>query len=97
MRAKLFNPVRTLQGHAAQVNCFSISADSKRLISGSLDGTARLWDLENGIELERISEQPEAVWAVAYGFSRYRQGNRGNSASLRPMTQGSFQMGELFS
>jgi WD40 repeat protein len=65
LRPQLFGAVRTLEGHAGQVNCFAISADGKRLISGSLDGTARLWDLEAGIEIERVSEQPEAVWAVA--------------------------------
>ncbi len=65
LRPQLFGFVRTLQGHSGQVNCFAISADGKRLISGSLDGSARLWDLETGVELERLAEHKEAVWAVA--------------------------------
>jgi WD40 repeat protein len=65
LRPRLFGPVRTLNGHAGQVNGFSISADGKRLLSGGLDGTARLWDLTAGTEIERMAEHEHAVWGVA--------------------------------
>jgi PFU (PLAA family ubiquitin binding)/WD domain, G-beta repeat len=41
------NPLLELEGHTKGVISFSWTAD-KKLISGSWDGTARVWDLESG-------------------------------------------------
>jgi WD40 repeat protein len=66
LRPTLFGLAYTLTGHDLQVNSFAVSPDCKRLLSGSLDGTARLWNLETGAEIERLVEQQEVgVWAVA--------------------------------
>ena len=38
-------PVTILLAHEGTVYTLALSADGKRLVSGSLDGTARLWDM----------------------------------------------------
>src|SRR6185295_16552045 len=37
---------RTLTGHAAAITSVSWSRDGKRLLSGSMDRTARVWDVQ---------------------------------------------------
>ena len=39
--------IRTLNGHRGAVRCLALSPDGKRLYSGSLDNTIRVWDLED--------------------------------------------------
>jgi WD40 repeat protein len=67
LRTRLFGPVRTLTGHNGQVNCLGVSADSKRLLSGGMDGTVRLWDLTTGEQIELVAEHGDilAVWGAA--------------------------------
>ena len=38
--------LKTLRGHVGPVNCFAFSPDSRRLITGSDDGTTRVWDAD---------------------------------------------------
>jgi WD40 repeat protein len=42
------SPLMTLEGHLNSVQSVSITADGKRAISGSIDNTLRLWDIESG-------------------------------------------------
>lgn len=44
----------TLTGHSGSVMDMAFTADGKRLISASLDGTTRLWDCESGQELAKL-------------------------------------------
>jgi WD40 repeat protein len=37
--------VRVFKGHRGPVNCFAISADGRRLLSGGADGTMGLWEM----------------------------------------------------
>src|SRR5262249_56496317 len=39
--------LRTLKGHQGTITAVGFSSDGKRLVSGSADKTARVWDLEN--------------------------------------------------
>lgn len=39
-------PRRSLRGHAMTVTSVAFSPEGKRLVSGSLDGTVRIWDVE---------------------------------------------------
>ena len=49
------NKVRTLTGHALPIYSLAFSPDSRWLVSGSLDKTAKLWDLSDGGELRTFS------------------------------------------
>ena len=41
---------RTMSGHKAPVLCLAFSADGKTLVSGGMDQTAKLWDVQTGRE-----------------------------------------------
>ena len=43
--------VRTLAGHSHYVTSVAISADGKRVVSGSMDETVKIWDVETGTEV----------------------------------------------
>ena len=46
--------VGTFEGHEDGINCLAIAADESVLVSGSEDGTARIWDLEAAEEAEAV-------------------------------------------
>jgi len=51
----------------AVVKCVVYSPDSRRLVSGSLDGTARVWDADTGEQLLCLHHGTGVgVWSVAY-------------------------------
>jgi WD40 repeat protein len=60
--------LHTLLGHGGPVVSLAFSSDSKRIVSGSTDATARVWDLATSKfpEVARFSEHTEAVTAVAF-------------------------------
>ncbi|MFF3356777.1 WD40 repeat domain-containing protein [Streptomyces sp. NPDC002917] len=59
--------LRTLHGHRGPVRslAFSELASLKVLISGSRDGTVRIWDPANGTQLDRI-DLPDFVQTIAH-------------------------------
>lgn len=60
--------LRTLLGHENAVLSLAFSRDSSRIVSGSVDGTARVWDLadEKFSELARFPGHSGSVTAVAF-------------------------------
>ncbi len=54
-----------LQGHRGEVYCLSLSRDGKVLVSGSQDGTVRLWDTTQGAELSQLKVSGREVRAVS--------------------------------
>lgn len=64
--------LRTFEGHTLPVTSIAISADSQTLLSGSQDGTAKLWKLKSGELLNTFLHGPrlpdgspsEGVYAV---------------------------------
>jgi WD40 repeat protein len=70
---RIFREVGRLEGHTGQVDCLALSADGRRLLTGGLDATLRVWDLspdekgglKTGKELRQFKDQPGGVWAVA--------------------------------
>jgi len=44
----------------------ALSADGRRAVSGSLDNTVRLWDVDTGQELQRFTGHTNVVSGVAF-------------------------------
>jgi len=59
--------VLDLKGHTDQVWGAAFSPDGLRIVTGSLDRTARVWDALTGTPLLDLKGQTGAVWSV--GFS----------------------------
>jgi WD40 repeat protein len=49
----------TLRGHLYPVLDAAFSHDGSRIVTGSLDGTARLWDAATGVELVKLGGESE--------------------------------------
>jgi WD40 repeat protein len=59
--------VRTLEGHSDSVNGVAMTADGKRAVSASSDGTLKVWDLESGRALRTLEGHDGSVSGVAGG------------------------------
>lgn len=45
----------TQHGHSDRISAFSYSADGKNIVTGSRDGTVKLWDAETGKEIKTFT------------------------------------------
>ena len=54
--AKTGRLIVALRGHTGRVVSAEFSADGKRVLTGSSDGTARVWDTESGTSLAALGE-----------------------------------------
>ena len=61
--------LKLLQGHSNWVVSLAYSADSKRLISGAGDSTARIWDLDSGEEIGRLRFPGPSTYVNSVGLS----------------------------
>ncbi len=57
--------LRTLLGHNDWVNAVAVTPDGTQIISGSEDGTLKVWDLNRGKELFTLQGHEESVNTVA--------------------------------
>ena len=60
---------RLLKGHGNVINALSFFPDGRRLISGSSDKTARIWDVATGKTLHALSGHTDSIYAVAFARS----------------------------
>jgi len=68
-----------LRGHTDEVNAVAMSTDGRRAISGSVDGTLRLWDLEGNAPPRLLVESGSVILAAALSAD----GRRAASSSAR--------------
>ena len=48
--------VNDLEGHEAEIISLHFSSEGDRVITGSFDGTAKIWDLRSGICIDTLEE-----------------------------------------
>ncbi|GAM26170.1 hypothetical protein SAMD00019534_093450 [Acytostelium subglobosum LB1] len=61
-------PLRSLTGHSHYVQDVVISHDGQFALSGSWDGTLRLWDINSGATTRRFQGHEKDVMSVAFSF-----------------------------
>lgn len=59
-------PKKSLRGHNHYVQDVVLSLDGQYCLSGSWDGTLRLWDLNTGLTTRRFSGHTKDVLSVAF-------------------------------
>jgi WD40 repeat protein len=78
-----------LQGHAAAVRSTAFSRDSRRVVTASNDGTARLWDTDSGKTLVTLQGHTAAVWSAAFSVDGTRVVTASNDNTARLWDAGS--------
>ncbi|HZY90771.1 MAG TPA: WD40 repeat domain-containing protein, partial [Gemmataceae bacterium] len=63
---ELYGEKLCLTGHTNEVISVAASPDGRLALSGSNDGTIRLWDLQAGKELRQLPGHKGQAWAVAF-------------------------------
>jgi WD40 repeat protein len=58
--------IRTLRGHSGGVRSVGFSPDGHRIVTGSLDGTAKAWDAASGKELVTFKGHRAGINSVAF-------------------------------
>jgi WD40 repeat protein len=73
----------TLKGHTDLVRSVSWSRDSKRLATGGMDGTARVWDAATGQQLLEITGHANLIDCVTWSPDGQRLATSGGDASTK--------------
>jgi WD40 repeat protein/serine/threonine protein kinase len=58
--------IQTLRGHSRVVSSVAFSTDGRRIVTGSWDKTAKVWDAATGRELLTLTGHSNAIWSVAF-------------------------------
>lgn len=59
--------ILALKGHSGWVLGVAFSTDGRRIVSGSVDNTAKVWDAERGQTVVAVKHGPVgAIWSVAF-------------------------------
>ena len=61
-----FNARQTLRGHTQGLNSVAFSPDGRRIVTGSWDKTAKVWDAGTGREIFTLAGHTNTVYRVAY-------------------------------
>jgi WD40 repeat protein len=61
-----FGEIRKFVGHTGHIRHIAVSRDGKRALTGGMDNSARLWDIDTGKELKKLTGHTSWVWSVAF-------------------------------
>jgi WD40 repeat protein/DNA-binding SARP family transcriptional activator len=64
--SRLNYPKQILTGHTGWVDDVAFSPDGRYILTGSRDGTVRLWDVQTGQQLRQMDVTPGAAVSVAF-------------------------------
>jgi hypothetical protein len=71
------------ESHSTRVNAVAVTSDGRRAVSGSTDGTLRIWDLESGQTLRTLEGYGNSVVAVAITSDGRRDLSGSDDGTLR--------------
>lgn len=74
---------QTLLGHTAQIVSLAFSVDQTKLVSGSDDNTARVWNLADGKQLAQFAGHTQSVSSVAFNSNGLQVISGSQDQSLR--------------
>jgi WD40 repeat protein/serine/threonine protein kinase len=75
--------IRTFEGHTSWVHAVALTADGRFAISGSWDGTLRMWNLQSGESVRTLEGHAGRVNAVTVIPSRARAVSASSDRTLR--------------
>lgn len=58
-------PLRTFKGHIDFIRAVAVFPDKRRMVTGSMDSSLRLWDLKTGAVLKNMEGHRSAVRTMA--------------------------------
>lgn len=75
--------LKKCEGHFGPVYAAAFSPDGKKAVSGSADGSLRIWDTKTGKEQRRLDGHSGRVWCVAFAPDGRRVASGGFDGSVR--------------
>jgi len=76
-------PRKILKGHSHFISDLQLSQDSRYCLSGSWDGTLRLWDIKKGVTSRRFVSHSRDVLAVAFSPDNRQIASGGRDKNLK--------------
>jgi len=76
-------PKRVLKGHSHFISDLQLSQDSRYCLTGSWDGTLRLWDIKKGATIRRFVSHTRDVLAVAFSSDNRQIASGGRDKHLK--------------
>jgi len=64
--AEMAEAIQVFQGHTDSIESVAFSPDGSRILSGSYDGTVKLWNVQTGTLEETFQGHTDAVMSVAF-------------------------------